>query len=82
MAAKRVEEPVSTSELEKKIATALADKDIASSNLAALIAETDTTIAAADEAAEAEREKALDRRGQRGLGAPGAFPKLTANRTA
>jgi predicted transcriptional regulator len=60
MAAKRVEEPVSTSELEKKIATALADKDIASSNLAALIAETETAIAAADQAAEAEREKALD----------------------
>jgi hypothetical protein len=60
MAAKRVEEPVSTSELEKKIATALADKDIASSNLAALFAETETAIAAADQAAEAEREKALD----------------------
>jgi hypothetical protein len=53
-------EPVSTSELEKKIATALADKDIASSNLAALIAETETAIAAADQAAEAERDKALD----------------------
>jgi hypothetical protein len=60
MAAKRVEEPVSASELEKKIATALANKDIGSSNLAALIAETETAIAAADQAAEAEREKALD----------------------
>jgi hypothetical protein len=60
MVAKRVEEPVSTSELEKKIATALANKDIGSSNLAALIAETETAIAAADQAAEAEREKALD----------------------
>jgi predicted transcriptional regulator len=60
MAAKRVEEPVSTSELEKKIATALADQEIASSNLAVLIAETETAIAAADQAAEAEREKALD----------------------
>ena len=73
---------MNTTSLERKIATALADKDIASSNLAALIAETDTTIGAADEAAEAGREKALDRRGQRGLGAPRAFPKLTANRTA
>ena len=48
---------MSTSELEKKIATALANKDIGSSNLAALIAETETAIAAADQAAEAEREK-------------------------
>jgi hypothetical protein len=38
----------------------LADKDIGSSALAALIAETETAIAAADEAAEAEREKAPD----------------------
>ena len=60
----------------------MAGKDIGSSALAVLIAETETAIGAADEAAEAEREKALDRRGQRGLGAPRAFPKLAANRTA
>jgi hypothetical protein len=35
----------------------LADKHIGSSALAALIAETETAIAAADQAAEAEREK-------------------------
>jgi hypothetical protein len=38
----------------------LADKDIGSSALASLIAETETAIAAAYEAAEVERERALD----------------------
>lgn len=45
--------------LEKRIVAALSD-EISSKNLAALIAETGTAIAAAEEAAEAERTKALD----------------------
>ena len=51
---------MNTTSLEKKIAAALADKDIGSSALASLIAETETAIAAAYEAAEVERERALD----------------------
>jgi hypothetical protein len=45
--------------LEKRIAAALAD-DVARDLVAALIAEIETAIVAADEAAAAEREKALD----------------------
>jgi hypothetical protein len=48
-----------TSALEKRIAVALSS-NITAANLASLIAETETAIAAADEVAEAEREKALD----------------------
>src|SRR5450631_672279 len=46
--------------LEQKIASALADDSITSTALAELITEVETAIIAADKAAEAEREKALD----------------------
>jgi hypothetical protein len=49
-----------TMKLEPKIAAALADDAIASTALASLISETEAAINAADEAAEAERAKALD----------------------
>jgi hypothetical protein len=46
--------------LEQRIAAALADNDIASSDLAALITEVEVAVAAADEAAITAREQALD----------------------
>jgi hypothetical protein len=49
-----------TQGLEQRIASALAEDDINSSDLAALIAETEHASAAAGEAAERERERALD----------------------
>ncbi len=51
---------VETCTLEQKIAAALAAADITSADLAALIAETEKAILAADEAAVAERERAHD----------------------
>jgi hypothetical protein len=45
-----------TSALEKRTAVALSS-DITAANLSSLIAKTETAIAAADQAAEAEREK-------------------------
>jgi hypothetical protein len=51
---------MSTSAIEKRVSTMLSSRDATSDDLASLIAETETAIAAADEAAEAERKKALD----------------------
>ena len=48
------------STLESRIATALTATEIKSSNLATLIAETETAITTADKTAEEERTKALD----------------------
>ena len=48
------------STLESRIATALTATDIKSSNLATLIAETESAITTADKTAEEERTKALD----------------------
>jgi hypothetical protein len=49
-----------SSTLESRIATALMADDITSSGLGELIAETETAITAADQAADEERVKALD----------------------
>ena len=46
--------------LEQRIATAFAATDITSDDIAGLVIEVDGAILAADKAAEAEREKALD----------------------
>jgi hypothetical protein len=51
---------MSAHSLEKRITAALSAKDIASADLATLIAETEAAIAEADATATAEREKALD----------------------
>ncbi len=47
-------------DLEKKITSALAESDIASDDIAALLQETEAAIVAADEAAKLEAERALD----------------------
>jgi hypothetical protein len=64
---------MSTSAIEKRVSTMLSSTDATSDDLASLIAETETAIAAADEAAEAEREKALD---------PALYPDPKAAREA
>ena len=51
---------MSTRTLEQRIASALADEDVVSDDLAALIVETEAAVAAADKTAEEERVKALD----------------------
>jgi hypothetical protein len=55
---------MSTSTIEKRISTMLSSTDVASADIAEMIAEVESAITAADEAVEAERE------GSR----PGALP--------
>jgi predicted transcriptional regulator len=51
---------MSTPSLEKRIAAALVGDDVSSTDLAALVAETEAAFSQAEATAEAERTKALD----------------------